>query len=81
MLMTIAVQWIAEKPFNRFTDFGSVRFSGARATAAAMQDPAPISKWSYDAISMAWGGTRHPDILAAPGELEEGGTAFTVAQP
>jgi Peptidase A4 family len=76
-----SAEWIAEKSFTRFTDFGSVHFSGARATAAAEGGPAPISTWSNDAISIATGNPRHPKFLAEPGGLEEAGTAFTVNQP
>jgi hypothetical protein len=76
-----SAEWIAEKPFNRFTDFGSVDFSGARATAAGGGGPAPISAWKYDAISIATGNSHHPNVLAEPGPLEEEGSAFTITQP
>lgn len=73
-----SAEWIAEKPFNRFTDFGSVHFSGASASNG--ESSGPISAWEHDSITLGKGNPFKPKVLAEPSGLEEGGSAFTITQ-
>jgi Peptidase A4 family len=74
-----SAEWIAEAPFNRFTDFGSVHFSDASASTA--EASGSISAWEEDSIALVSGHGRHSSVLAEPSALEAGGSAFTVTQP
>jgi hypothetical protein len=73
-----SAEWIAEKPFNRFANFGSVHFTGANATAGGTSGP--ISSWENEKITLVGkGNPRNPNVLAEPSALE-GGSAFTITQ-
>ncbi|MGE5335988.1 MAG: G1 family glutamic endopeptidase [Nitrososphaerota archaeon] len=74
-----SAEWIAEAPFRRFTDFGSVHFSGASASTS--EATGAISAWEYDSVTLVSGHGRHSSVLAEPGALEAGGSAFTITQP
>jgi hypothetical protein len=74
-----SAEWIAEAPFSRFTDFGSVHFSGASASTS--KDTGSISDWEEDSVTLVSGRGRHATVLAEPGALEAGGSAFTITQP
>jgi Peptidase A4 family len=74
-----SAEWIAEAPFSRFADFGSVQFSGASASTA--EATGSISDWEEDAITLVSGHGRRATVLAKPGALEAGGSAFTITQP
>lgn len=71
-------EWIAEKPSHRFTDFGSVHFTGARASDG--ETTGTISAWENDSIALGKGNPFKPKVLAEPSALEEGGSAFTITQ-
>lgn len=74
-----SAEWIAEAPYNRFTNFGSVGFSDASASTA--EATGPISAWEgEDSIALVSGHGRHATTLAQPGPLEAGGSAFTISQ-
>lgn len=74
-----SAEWIAEKPYQRFTDFGSVRFSGASASDATTSGS--ISAWENDKVVLVSGRGRRSTVLAEPDALEKGGSAFTIEQP
>ncbi len=74
-----SAEWIAEKPYQRFTDFGSVRFSGASASNGTTSGS--IDSWENDKVVLVGGRGRRSTVLATPGELEAGGSAFTIEQP
>jgi len=74
-----SAEWIAEAPFSRFTDFGSVGFSDASASTA--EATGSISAWEEDSVTLVSGHGRHSAVLAEPGALEAGGSAFTITQP
>lgn len=77
-----SAEWIAEALVkNAVTDFGSVSFSSASASSGALSGgPIESGAWSDDAITLATGSPRHPTVLATPGALEAGASAFTIQQ-
>jgi Peptidase A4 family len=77
-----SAEWIAEAPArNALTDFGSVHFSSASASSEALSGGAIESEaWSDDAITLISGSPAHPTVLATPGALEEGASAFTIQE-
>jgi hypothetical protein len=74
-----SAEWIAEGPSQVLTNFGSVGFSAASATAGgvtsgSIDNPA----WSHDAITMVTrSGGPHAAARAVPSTLNSG-TAFTI---
>jgi hypothetical protein len=74
-----SAEWIAEKPFSRFTNFGEVQFSGASASDGVQTGP--ISSWDNESITLAQGsGTHLKKVFATPGELDSSGSEFTITQ-
>jgi hypothetical protein len=74
-----SAEWIAEAPFTRLTNFGSVHFSGASASVG--KTTGSISAWENDSITLVGGRGRHTTTLAEPGGLEEEGSSFSISQP
>jgi hypothetical protein len=72
-----SAEWIAEAPAKgHLTQFGSVHFQGAAASAGSVANgPIDDSAWSDDAIQLVGA---HNMVLAEPGALEAAGTAFTI---
>jgi hypothetical protein len=77
-----SAEWIAEAPAkNALSDFGSVHFSAASASSEALSGGKIESgAWSDDEITLIGGSPRRPTVLATPGALEEGASAFTIQQ-
>ena len=74
-----SAEWIAEKPFSRFTDFGEVQFSGASASDGVQTGP--ISSWDNESITLAQSSGNHlKKVFATPGELDSSGSEFTITQ-
>lgn len=72
-----SAEWIAEAPAkNHLTQFGSVHFQAAAASAGSvLNGPIDDQAWSNDAIQLVGA---HNAVLAEPGALEAAGTAFTL---
>ena len=72
-----SAEWIAEAPAqNRLTPFGSVRFEKAAASAGTVTGgPIDDEAWSNDAVTLV---SKRGTVLAEPGSLEAGGTAFSI---
>jgi hypothetical protein len=75
-----SAEWIAEAPFNRLTNFGSVQFTSASASTSKATEQ-PISAWEHDSVSLVSGRGRHASVLAEPSALDPSGSAFTIEQP
>jgi hypothetical protein len=75
-----SADWIAEAPAkNHLTPFGSVHFEHAAASTGGVKSgPIDSKAWSNDAVTLV--GNRN-SLLAEPGALESGGTAFTIGTP
>jgi hypothetical protein len=70
-----SAEWILESPAHKLTPFGSISFTGSKASDASHTD-APISTFTNDQIFMVKGHS----IIASPSALT-GGTDFSVSQP
>ena len=74
-----SAEWIAEGPTKTLTDFGTVGFSSATASANGVTDGTiDNSAWSHDAITMVARGGHNAAVRAIPSSLTSG-SAFTVA--
>jgi Peptidase A4 family len=76
-----SAEWIAEKPAHLLTAFGTVGFSSATASTAAVSDGAIDNPaWSSDAVTLVDHNGPRGTALATP-SAPSGGTSFTIDEP
>jgi Peptidase A4 family len=73
-----SAEWIAEKPFNRFTDFGEVEFSGASASGDSGTHMVQGWEPNLDSIELVSGQGHKSNLLAEPTGLSGG--SFSIKQ-
>jgi Peptidase A4 family len=74
-----SAEWIAEAPFNRLSNFGSVEFTGAYASDAGGKRSVEGWEPNLDSIKLVSSAGRFGTVLAEPVGLK--GSSFSIVQP
>lgn len=77
-----SAEWIAEAPSSGrvlpLANFGTVTFTGCKATINGHTGTISDTNWQNDAITMVTGAGKHATIKAQPSSLDSKGSIFSV---